>query len=82
MTLEQCGVLEEIARSTARLRREVCSAQALLFAAEGVANHEIACGVGVSVVTVRSWRGRFGGEGVGVCRSGCAGQGSAGVVGS
>lgn len=64
MTTEQRGALEEIARSTAREHREVRNAQALVFAAEGVANHEIARRVGVSVVTVRQWRERFGREGV------------------
>ena len=64
MTALQRGVLEEIARSTAREHREVRNARALLLAAEGVANHEIARRVGVSVVTVRSWRERFATEGV------------------
>jgi transposase len=37
-------------------------AKALLLAAEGVANNEIARRVGVSANSVRTWRERFGNE--------------------
>ena len=43
--------------------RQVVQARVLLMAAEGVANAVIAEEVGVTPVTVRAWRTRFGGEG-------------------
>jgi transposase len=38
---------------------QVRTARALLLAADGVANHEIARRVGVTVVSVRRWRERL-----------------------
>ena len=52
--------LERVARSTSARHRTVQHAKALLLAAEGVANYEIARRVGVSANSVRAWRARFG----------------------
>jgi transposase len=60
----QCDVLEVLARSTAAPHREVVRAQALLLAAEGLANTAIAARVGVSPSSVVSWRERFSAEGL------------------
>ena len=56
---EQRSELERVARSTSTPHRAVVQAKALLLAAEGVANYEIARRVGVSSNSVRSWRRRF-----------------------
>ena len=53
-----------LARAQSAPHRLVRRAQALLMAADGVANSQIAAAVGVSVVTVRSWRDRFTAEGL------------------
>src|SRR6476620_10092563 len=45
-------------------QREVQRASALLLAADGVANTQIASRVGVTAMTVRSWRARFEAEGL------------------
>jgi transposase len=64
VTDEQRVVLERLARSTSARHRTVLRAKALLLAADGVANYEIARRVGVSANSVRTWRARFGNEGV------------------
>jgi transposase len=56
--------LEKIARSTTLAHRVVKQANALLWAADGVANEEIARRSGVDADTVRSWRRRFAATGV------------------
>ncbi len=55
----QREVLEALSVSRTAPHREVQRARALLLAADGVANTQIASGVGVTAVTVRSWRKRF-----------------------
>jgi transcriptional regulator with XRE-family HTH domain len=64
MTAEQRAELETIARSTSRPHREVRHAKALLMAADGMANAEIAERVGVGRGSVLAWRSRFGTDGV------------------
>ena len=64
LTDEQRAVLERIGRSSSGRHRTVQRAKALLLAADGVANNEIARRVGVSANSVRTWRTRFGVEGV------------------
>ena len=64
MTAEQRVELETIARSTSRPYREVRHAKALLMAADGVANTEIAERVGVGRGSVLAWRSRFEADGV------------------
>ena len=56
--------LEVLARSQTAPHRQVQRAEALLLAADGVANTRIASRVGVNSVTVRSWRSRFAEEGL------------------
>ena len=55
----QRQVLEALSVSRTAAHREVQQARALLLAAEGVANTRIASVVGVTAMTVRSWRTRF-----------------------
>jgi len=65
--------LERMAVSTSLPHRKVVQAQALLLAADGVANEEIARRCRVAPDSVRSWRRRFaqsGVEGVGVIAKG------------
>jgi len=64
MTGGQRAELETIARSTSRPHREVRHARALLMAADGVANAEIAERVGVGRGSVLAWRSRFEADGV------------------
>jgi transposase len=66
LVLEECQrtVLEVLARSSAAAHREVVRAQALLLAAEGLANTAIAAQVGVSPSSIVAWRGRFAAEGL------------------
>jgi len=64
MTAEQRADLETIARSTSRPYREVRHAKALLMAADGVSNTEIAERVGVGRGSVLAWRSRFEADGV------------------
>lgn len=64
LTDGQREVLERLGVSRTAPFREVQRAQALLLAADGVANAWIAEQVGVSVVTVREWRSRFIEEGL------------------
>jgi transposase len=56
--------LAVLARSSTAAHREVQRAKVLLMAADGVANSKIAVSVGVTPVTVRSWRDRFANEGL------------------
>jgi transposase len=60
----QREVLEALSVSRTAPHREVQRARALLLAADGVANTRIASGVGVTPVTVRSWRARFEAQGL------------------
>jgi transposase len=64
MSEGQRDALEVIARSQTGAYRQVQRARALLLAAEGVANMQIAERVGVTPVTVRAWRSRFTDEGL------------------
>ena len=73
VTEEQRVELSRMARSTVLPHRKVMQAKALLLAADGVANQEIARQVDVDSDTVRRWRSRFasvGAEGVGVIAKG------------
>ena len=60
----QREALEVLARSGTAPFREVRRAQALLLAADGLPNVQIAAAVGVTAVTVRAWRSRFAEEGL------------------
>jgi hypothetical protein len=64
MTEGQRGELEAMARSTSLPHRKVVQAKGLLFAADGVANEEIARRCDTTSDTVRRWRTRFGEAGV------------------
>ncbi|HZW43467.1 MAG TPA: IS630 family transposase [Dermatophilaceae bacterium] len=73
MSAGQRESLAVLARSSSAAHREVQRARVLLMAAEGVANSKIAASVGVTPVTVRSWRDRLASEGLaklGVVREG------------
>jgi AcrR family transcriptional regulator/transposase len=61
---EQRQVLEAMARSTRLPRRVVTQSHALLWAADGISNEEIARRSGVAGDTVRRWRTRFSERGV------------------
>src|SRR5664280_2136288 len=64
MSAGQREALAILSRSSTAPHREVKRAKVLLLAADGVANSKIAATVGVTPVTVRSWRGRFASEGL------------------
>jgi transposase len=64
MSAGQREALTVLARSSTSAHREVQRAKVLLMAADGVANSQIAANVGVTPVTVRSWRARFADEGL------------------
>ncbi len=64
MSAGQRAALEVLARSQSAPHRQVTRAQALLMAADGMPNTQIATAVGVTVVTVRAWRDRFAVEGL------------------
>jgi transposase len=64
LTDDQRAALERLSRSTSARHRTVQRAKALLLAADGEANYEIARRVGVSANSVRTWRARFTDEGV------------------
>lgn len=73
MSAGQRESLMVLARSSTAPHREVQRAKVLLMAGQGVANSQIAADVGVTPVTVRSWRARFASEGLakfGVVRAG------------
>jgi transposase len=55
----QRETLEALARSRTAPHRQVQRAEALVLAADGVANTQIAQRVGVKPATVRAWRNRF-----------------------
>lgn len=61
---DQRTVLEKMARSSSLPHRTVNQSRALLWAADGVANEEIARRCAVAPDTVRSWRRRLETEGV------------------
>ena len=60
----QREVLSALSVSRTAAHREVQRARALLLAADGVANTVIATRVGVTAMTVRSWRKRFEDQGL------------------
>lgn len=60
----QRSQLERMALSTSLSHRQVVQARGLLWAADGVANEEIARRCGVDSDTVRRWRSRFAEQGV------------------
>ena len=60
----QRQALEVLARAQTAPHRQVQRAEALLLAADGVANTGIAARVGVNASTVRAWRGRFAEDGL------------------
>jgi hypothetical protein len=62
---EQRVELARIAASSVLPHRQVVQARALLWAADGVANEEIARRSGVDSDTVRRWRRRFAEKGTG-----------------
>lgn len=64
MTSGERETLERLALSHTAPHREVKRAKVLLMAADGVANTRIAEEVGVTPVTVRSWRSRFSTDGL------------------
>jgi transposase-like protein len=64
MSSGQREALTMLARSSSAAHRQVRRAKVLLMAADGVANAKIAATVGVTPVTVRSWRTRFAQEGL------------------
>jgi len=64
MTDEQRSELGVMARSQTAPHRQVRQAKALLLAADGVANEEIARRSEASTSSVRRWRSRFEAEGV------------------
>ena len=64
MSAGQREALAILSRSSTAPHREVKRAKVLLMAADGVANSKIAATVGVTPVTVRSWRARFACEGL------------------
>jgi len=73
VSVEQRTELMRIARSTVLSHRKVVQAKAVLMAADGVANEEIARRFEVDSDTVRRWRARFiesGPSGVGVIAKG------------
>jgi len=59
MTRKQRGVLERMARSSSWPHRAVVQASALLLAADGVANEQIARECSTNADTVRRWRRKF-----------------------
>ncbi|MCY0963471.1 IS630 family transposase [Streptomyces sp. H27-H5] len=61
MTLDEPvrRALERVAASAKSQVRQVLRARIVLAAADGLANAPIGCDLGVSVNTVRKWRGRF-----------------------
>jgi len=64
MTAKQRKTLEQMARSTSLAHRKVVQASALLLAADGLANNEVARQCNTTNDSVRAWRRRFEVEGV------------------
>jgi hypothetical protein len=74
LTATQRAELKKMAASSSLPHRQVVQAKALLWAAEGVANQEIARRCQVKPDAVRRWRTRFdeqGVDGVGKIAKGC-----------
>src|SRR5260370_3736051 len=65
VSVEQRVELVHMSRSTSLPHRTVLQARGLLWAADGVANQEIARRCRVDSDTVRRWRTRFAEKGVG-----------------
>ena len=63
-TATQRAALKQMAGSSSLPHRQVVQAKALLWAAEGIANQEIARRCQVSPDAVRRWRARFAEQGV------------------
>lgn len=76
----QRAALEVLSKSQTASHREVQRAQVLLMAADGLANEWIARVVGVTPVTVRSWRARFAEEGLSKLGKVRAGRGRKPVI--
>jgi|SRR5579875_784519 len=73
LSVDERAALERLATSTGAAHLVVVKAKALLLAADGVANYEIARRCGVSANSVRDWRKRFpvtGVEGLGTIAKG------------
>ena len=64
MTSGERETLETLARARSAPHQQVLRARVLLMAADGEANTRIAEEVGVTPVTVRAWRQRFGEQGL------------------
>jgi transposase len=64
MTAKQRRALEQMARSTSLPHRKVVQASALLLAADGLANNEVARQCNTTNDSVRAWRRRFEAEGI------------------
>ena len=64
MTPAERETLEKLERSHTAPHQQVLRAKVLLMAADGEANTRIAEEVGVTPVTVRTWRTRFGEDGL------------------
>src|ERR1035437_492706 len=64
MSTGQREALTVLAPSSSAAHRQVQRAKVLLMAADGAANAKIAATVGVTPMTVRSWRTRFAQEGL------------------
>jgi len=64
LTVKRRRKLEQIVRAATSQQRLVRRARIVLLAADGMANAGIACGLGCSVVMVRTWRGRFAAGGI------------------
>jgi len=65
VTKDQRAELQRMAASSSLPHRQVVQAKALLWAAEGVANQEIARRCAVDSDAVRRWRAKFAAQGVG-----------------
>ena len=64
MTNDERSQLEKFAKSRTMTHRTVLRSRALSWAADGVANNEIAQRMNVNPYTVRMWRQRFEEEGI------------------
>jgi transposase len=76
----QRAALGVLSKSQTASHREVQRAQVLLMAADGLANEWIARVAGVTPATVRSWRARFGEEGLAKLGKVRAGRGRKPVI--
>src|SRR5258708_16507606 len=80
VSVEQRVELVHMSRSTSLPHRTVLQARGLLWAADGVANQEIARRCRVDSDTVRRWRTRFAEKGVGGVCVNAAGRGRKSAV--